>query len=114
MPEPNCAIWDVLFGADRDWHSGQNDLHFTEKANRQQSRSDEKETAMEDPRCRSAAVEVDEPRCKNMLVAATIGIEDPRSNGLLNRAAFVSEVFVSRGTTMKMEDPRCQSLHINW
>jgi len=57
---------------------------------------------------------MDEPRCKGSLDAEVVEIEDPRCNGLRIRLAFVSEVFESRNTAMKMEDPRFRNLHINW
>jgi hypothetical protein len=69
---------------------------------------------MEDPRYRFTANERDEPRFKSMLDAEVIGNEDPRCNGLRMRLAFVSEAFESKTTTIKLEDPRCQNLHINW
>jgi len=37
---------------------------------------------MEDPRCKIAAIEAEDPRCKNLLSGVVIEVEDPRYKSL--------------------------------
>jgi hypothetical protein len=39
--------------------------------------------AMEDPRCKIAAIETEDPRCKGLLRGVVIAMEDPRCKSLL-------------------------------
>jgi hypothetical protein len=53
---------------------------------------------MEDSRYKIAAIEIDDPRCKELLYSVAIETVDPRC----------------RLTATKLEDPRCGSLLRMW
>jgi len=72
---------------------------------------------MEDPRCKIAAIQVEDPRCIGILRGVVIEMEDPRCRGLfqgvlLKRAAIEMEDPRCRHVGIEMEDPRCRNLGI--
>ena len=69
---------------------------------------------MEDPRCRIAALEMDDLRCKGLLSGVMIEVEDPRYKSLYYRAALEIEDPRCNRVPIKMEDPRCTSLLVPW
>jgi hypothetical protein len=68
---------------------------------------------MEDSRCRIAAVESDDPRCKDLIQGVEIGMEDHRCKSLPFSMATEMEDPRCKSEAMVMDDPRCQSLR-NW
>ncbi len=67
-------------------------------------------TDMEDPRCRVAAVESEDLRCKFLLQGMEIEVEDLRCRNLgYNRAVGMEDPRCNR-VAMVMDDPRCQCL----
>ena len=68
---------------------------------------------MEDPRCKIAAVELDDTRCKGLIQGVAIEVEDPRCKSLSYRATKEMDDPRCASLAMKMDDPRCQSLR-NW
>jgi len=71
------------------------------------------EIEMEDPRCRIAAVEIDDTRCKSLIQGVVIEAEDLRCKSLGYRVTTEMEDPRCVSVAMKMDDPRCQSL-CNW
>ena len=69
---------------------------------------------MEDPRCRIAALEMDDLRCKGLLSGVMIEVEDPRYKSLHYRVALEIEDPRCNRVPIKMEDPRCTSLLVPW
>ena len=67
---------------------------------------------MEDPRCKIAAIEAEDPRCKNLLSGVEIEMEDPRCKSLLIRVVIGMEDPRCRIEAVKTEDPRCKNLHM--
>jgi len=69
---------------------------------------------MEDSRCRIAAIEFDDPRCKNSLGAAEIAMEDHRCIGLRRPAVTEFDDPRCRSTAMEADDPRCRGMLGMW
>ena len=69
---------------------------------------------MEDPRYKTAAIEVEDLRCKNLLSGTVIEVEDPRCKSLLYRVALELEDPWCKRATVKIEDPRCKSTLMTW
>lgn len=72
---------------------------------------------MEDSRCRIAAIKVEDPRCRSLLMGVEIEMEDPRYKGphqdvILKGATIEIEDARCKRVGIEMEDPRCWSLHI--
>lgn len=75
---------------------------------------DEVVIEMEFSECKVAAIGINDPRGRGLLNAVAIEAEDSRCRNLVE--GLVLEVDDARcmQTSMKMEDPRCRSLHMNW
>jgi hypothetical protein len=71
------------------------------------------EMKMEDSRCRIAAVELDDTRCKSLLEGVVIEAEDLRCKSLGYSAPKEMEDPRCRSAATVMEDPRCQNMR-NW
>ena len=71
---------------------------------------------MEDPRCKIAAMAMEDSRCKGMLRGVEIEMEDPRCMSLPNRVSPPNRVLLEmedprcKIAAMAMEDPRCKGL----
>jgi hypothetical protein len=70
--------------------------------------------AMEDPRCKIVAIEIQDPRYRNLLNGVVIEMEDPRCKSLLNRVVLEIEDSRCYRVAIEMEDPRCKSLLLPW
>jgi hypothetical protein len=71
------------------------------------------EIVMEDSRCRIAAVELDDARCKSLIQGVVIEAEDHRCKSLGYRATTEMDDPRCASTAIKMDDPRCQNMR-NW
>ena len=71
------------------------------------------EIEMEDSRCRIAAVELDDARCKSLIQGVVIEAEDHRCKSLGYRATTEMEDPRCASVAMKIDDPRCQNMR-NW
>ena len=69
---------------------------------------------MNEPRCKIAAFEMDDPRFGKLLDGVVIAIEDPRYKNLGDRLVLEIEDSRCGRTAMKMEDPRCSSMFMAW
>lgn len=69
---------------------------------------------MEFSRCKMAAIKMDDPRGGGLCSEVTIEVEDSRCRNLLEGQMLETDGPSGRNVAIKMEDPRCQSLHINW
>jgi hypothetical protein len=69
---------------------------------------------MEDSRYKIAAIEIDDPRCKELLHGIVIEMEDTRCKSLLYSVAIETVDPRCRLTATKLEDPRCGSLLRMW
>ena len=69
---------------------------------------------MNEPRCKIAAFEIDDPRCGKLLDGVVIVIEDLRCRNLGDRLVLEMEDPRCSRTAMKMEDPRCVSMFMTW
>jgi hypothetical protein len=87
---------------------------FAEDATRWIGLSDTGRSAMDDPRCRIAAIETEDSRCKGLLDGAVIEMEDPRCVSLLYRGSTEMDDPRCRSTATEMEDPRCRGLQRSW
>lgn len=70
--------------------------------------------SMEFSRCKMAAVKIDDSRGAGSYSAVTIEVEDSRCRNLLEGQMLETDGPCGRNVAIKMEDPRCQSLYINW
>jgi hypothetical protein len=69
---------------------------------------------MEDPRCRIAAIETEDHRCKSLVSGVVIEMEDPRLKCLFWRMALEIEDPRCMRVTVEMEDHRCKNLSMTW
>ena len=74
---------------------------------------------MEDPRCKIAAVQTEDPRCNSLLRGVVIEIEYHRCKGVLQGpmlagVAIEMEDPRCQRVAIEIEDPRCQSLLMMW
>lgn len=81
------------------------------------SLSDDVVIEMEDSRCKIAAIEADDPRCRGLLSGAVIEMEDPRCKDLskdvmLRGVAAEADDPRCKIMAIEVEDPRCRGLHI--
>jgi len=67
---------------------------------------------MEDSRCKVAAAESEDLRCKSLLQGVEIEMEDPRCKYLSYKRVIEMDDPRCQIAAMKMDDPRCQNLHI--
>jgi hypothetical protein len=74
---------------------------------------DEMEMDMEDPRCKIAAMEMEDLRCRNTVDAVVICMEDLRCQCLRDHIVIEMEDCRCRSERTEMEDARCQGLR-NW
>ena len=65
---------------------------------------------MTDPRCKIAAIVIDDSRCKSLLSGVVVEMEDPRCKSLCYRMVLEMEDPGCMRMAVKMEDPRCKSL----
>jgi len=72
------------------------------------------ETEMDDPRCKIAAIEMEDSRCNGLLNGMVVEMEDLRCRSLLYRAPKEMEDPRCRSTGTEMDDPRCRSLSRAW
>ena len=68
---------------------------------------------MESYRCKMAAIEIDDPRGKGLLMGVAIDVEDARCRNLKADGTIGLEESWSNRAGIAMEDPRCQNLR-NW
>jgi len=69
---------------------------------------------MEDPRCKIAAIEMDDSRCSGLLNGMVIETEDLRCKSLRYRATNEMDDPRCARTAIEMEDPRCRSQSRAW
>jgi hypothetical protein len=69
---------------------------------------------MDDPRCKIAAIETDDPRCKGLLNGAVIVMEDLRCMSLIYRVSIEMDDPRCRSSATEMDDPRCRGLQRTW
>jgi hypothetical protein len=67
---------------------------------------------MEDSRCKVAAAEPEDLRCKSLLQGVEVEMEDPRCKYLGYSRVIEMDDPRCQISAMKMDDPRCQRLHI--
>lgn len=65
---------------------------------------------MDDPRCKIAAIVMDDSRCNGLLNGMVIEIEDLRCKSLLYRAKNDMEDPRCGSTAIEMDDPRSRGL----
>jgi hypothetical protein len=65
---------------------------------------------MDDPRCKIAAIEMDDTRCNEPLNGMTMEMEDLRCKSLCYRATNEMEDSRCWTTAIEMDDPRCRCL----
>ena len=70
--------------------------------------------AMEFSRCRIVAIEMDDPRGAGVLSGVAIDAEDARCRSLTDSQVPEVEDARCNQVTIRMEDPRCQSLYMKW
>ena len=69
---------------------------------------------MEFSRCKIVAIGIDDPRCAGLHSAVTIEVDDSRCRSLAEGLTLEVDDPRGRNVAIKMEDPRCQSLYMNW
>lgn len=69
---------------------------------------------MDDPRCKIAAIGIDDSRCRGLLNGMIVEMEDLRCIGLHYRASNRMEDPRCGGTAHEMDDPRCRGLSRDW
>ena len=69
---------------------------------------------MEDPRCKVAAIEMEDSRLKGFRNGMEIVIEDLRCERLPSRVALQTEDPRCMHVVTVMEDPRCQWIQMKW
>jgi hypothetical protein len=69
---------------------------------------------MEDPRCKVAAIEMEDFQCEGFQIGMEIEIEDLRCERLPNRAALQTENPRCMLIVVEMEDPRREWPQMNW
>jgi hypothetical protein len=69
---------------------------------------------MTDPRCKIAAIEIDDPRGNGVFRGVTIEMEDLRCKSLINRVVIDVQDHRCNRTAIKMVDPRCKDLFRAW
>jgi hypothetical protein len=69
---------------------------------------------MEHARCKMVAIEIEDPRGAGQFTAVTIEAEDSRCRSLVESLVLEVEDSRHRRVAIKMEDPRCQCLHMKW
>jgi predicted metal-binding protein len=63
---------------------------------------------MDDPRCKVAAIEAEDARCKSLLSGMAIEVEDYRCESLHYSASMEMEDPRCRQSASEMDDPRCR------
>jgi len=69
---------------------------------------------MEFSRCKMVAIGIDDPRCAGLHSAVTIEVDDSRCRYLAEGQVLESDGPSGRNVAIRMEDPRCQCLYMNW
>ena len=59
-------------------------------------------------------IEMEDPRCRSPLNVVVIEIEDLHCKSLLSRVVLEIEDRRCNRVAIRMEDPRCESLLMNW
>jgi hypothetical protein len=69
---------------------------------------------MECPRCESAAIKIDDPRCSGLMMGVAIQVEDIRCTSLVEGLTLEVDDARCWHLPVRMEDPRCRSLQVVW
>ena len=63
---------------------------------------------MDDPRCKVAAIETEDARCKSLLSGMATEVEDYRYESLRHSVSIEMEDPRCRQSASEMDDPRCR------
>lgn len=69
---------------------------------------------MEEHRCKTVAIAIEDSRCAGSLNSGLVEAEDPRCMSLQSRVVMEIEDRRCNSVSIGMEDPRCQSLQMKW